>query len=135
MLHLLKFGDSREVVRAPWPRFCPWLDTSISNADMFFQISGVYQYDATGTREAQDWCRQMTRLAFTRDEKGVSHDGLSCKAPERRTEIDSLQVQILGHVALKHVKQRRLAELKKPVKEKCVPDFLRKVQFVAADNE
>ncbi|WP_114969928.1 AAA family ATPase [Rhodoferax ferrireducens] len=40
-------------------------------ADMFFEIDGIYRYDATRIREAHDWCKHMTRDALSRGENVV----------------------------------------------------------------
>lgn len=40
-------------------------------ADMFFEIDGIYQYDASRIRDAHAWCQLMTRQALGRGENVV----------------------------------------------------------------
>lgn len=40
-------------------------------ADMFFEVDGHYQYDASRIREAHSWCQQMTRQALAKGLKVV----------------------------------------------------------------
>ena len=40
-------------------------------ADMFFDVDGVYQFDATRIRDAHAWCQRMTRQCLTRGESVV----------------------------------------------------------------
>lgn len=40
-------------------------------ADMFFEVEGRYQYDATRIRDAHAWCQRMTRAALERGENVV----------------------------------------------------------------
>lgn len=40
-------------------------------ADMFFDVDGVYQFDATRIRDAHAWCQRMTRQWLTRGESVV----------------------------------------------------------------
>jgi len=40
-------------------------------ADMFFEIDGIYRYDATRINEAHDWCKHMTQDALSRSENVV----------------------------------------------------------------
>jgi hypothetical protein len=35
-------------------------------ADMYFEVDGIYTYDATRIRDAHDWCKRMTRDALQR---------------------------------------------------------------------
>ena len=34
-------------------------------ADMFFEVNGVYRYEASRIRDAHGWCQQMTRQALS----------------------------------------------------------------------
>ena len=40
-------------------------------ADMFFEVDGHYQYDASRIRDAHEWCQQMTQRALERGESVV----------------------------------------------------------------
>lgn len=40
-------------------------------ADQFFEVNGVYQYDATRVRVAHDWCKTMTRQALSAGKRVV----------------------------------------------------------------
>src|ERR1035437_9039203 len=40
-------------------------------ADMFFEVDGMYQYDATRIRDAHAWCQRMTQEALARGENVV----------------------------------------------------------------
>ena len=40
-------------------------------ADMFFEVNGTYQYDATRVRDAHAWCQRMSREALARGENVV----------------------------------------------------------------
>jgi len=40
-------------------------------ADMFFEVDGTYQYDATRIRAAHAWCQKMTREALGRGDNVV----------------------------------------------------------------
>ena len=40
-------------------------------ADMFFEIGGIYRYDVTRIKNAHAWCQHMTRQALARGENVV----------------------------------------------------------------
>ena len=40
-------------------------------ADMFFEVGGVYRYDAARIRDAHAWCQRMTRQCLTCGESAV----------------------------------------------------------------
>jgi predicted kinase len=40
-------------------------------ADMFFEVDGKYQYDASRIREAHDWCKRSTKEALSKNMKVV----------------------------------------------------------------
>jgi chloramphenicol 3-O-phosphotransferase len=40
-------------------------------ADMFFEVAGVYQYDATRIQEAHKWCQSMARQALAAGKRVV----------------------------------------------------------------
>lgn len=40
-------------------------------ADMYFEVNGHYQYDASRIRDAHSWCQQMTRQALAAGERVV----------------------------------------------------------------
>lgn len=40
-------------------------------ADMYFEVNGHYQYDASRIRDAHSWCQQMTRRALAAGERVV----------------------------------------------------------------
>jgi hypothetical protein len=47
------------------------IDYKHFEADMFFEVDGTYQYDATRIRDAHAWCQRMTREALARGENVV----------------------------------------------------------------
>lgn len=40
-------------------------------ADMFFEVDGIYQYDARRIQSAHEWCKRLTREALSRGESVV----------------------------------------------------------------
>jgi hypothetical protein len=65
-------------------------------ADMYFEVNGAYQYEASRIRDAHDWCKQMTREALRRGENVVvSNTFTRLSEMEPYYQMDATNIRVI----------------------------------------
>ena len=75
-------------------------------ADMYFEVDGIYTYDSTRIRDAHDWCKRMTHDALQRGESVVvsnTFTRLAEMAPYHEMGASNVRViEATGHWENRH---------------------------------